>query len=135
VWDHRGVPHAQAIVPMLAAIVVAGGGLSSDGVHHESAPDSGVRGVAALGLRCLPISLERDTCGGRPRSASIVIRRASDRRWVATIRTDARGRFSKALEPGTYLLQARRAGERPPLPLPAQRVRVPAHRYVSVILR
>jgi hypothetical protein len=94
------------------------------------APVSGIRGLVVLAPSC-PVILERDPCPEPPRSVSIVIRRAADRTWVATIGTDARGRFRKALEPGTYLLEWRR----PRGPTATTRVRVPRHRLVVVILR
>jgi hypothetical protein len=50
---------------------------------------------------------------------------------VAKIRTDARGQFHKALEPGTYVF----ALERAPATTAAKRVVVSPHRVVPVILR
>jgi hypothetical protein len=86
-----------------------------------------------LAPRC-PVILERDPCPEPQRSVSIVIRRAYDRRWVATIRTDVRGRFRKALEPGRYVLQAMRPRRGAADPT-ASIVRIPPHMFVSVILR
>jgi hypothetical protein len=123
------MPHARVLVPVLAAMAVAGGGLAADGVDGAEPPVSGIRGLVVLAPSC-PVILERDPCPEPARSVSIVIRRAADRTWVATIGTDARGRFRKALEPGTYLLEWRR----PPGPTATKRVRVPRHRVVVVIL-
>jgi hypothetical protein len=119
---------------MLAAIAVAGGGVAVANVGGENAPDSGVRGVVLARFPC-PVILERDRCNEQRRSVSIVIRRANDRKTVATIRTDARGRFGKALEPGTYVVELRAAGQGAPARAVAKRVLVPPHRFVPVILR
>ncbi len=104
--------------------------MAAASVDHENAPDSGVRGVVLPRFPC-PVILESDRCNEQARPRSIVIRRASDRTRVATIRTDARGRFHKALEPGTYVfaLQPARGSTA------AKRVVVPPHRVVPVILR
>jgi hypothetical protein len=50
---------------------------------------------------------------------------------VAGSAAAARGRFHKALEPGTYVFALQRA----PAPAAAKRVVVPPHRFVPVILR
>jgi hypothetical protein len=116
---------------MLAAIAVAGGGLAVANVGDERAPDSGVRGVVLPRFPC-PVILESDRrCNEQARSATIVIHRARDGKRVATIRTDARGRFHKALEPGSYTVALRR----PRTATTAQRVVVPPHRFVPVIVR
>lgn len=132
--NHGGVPRARVLVPMLSAIAVAGGGLAAGGAGGAKAPESGVRGLVVLAPRC-PVILERDPCPEPPRSVSIVIRRAHDRRWVATIRTDLRGRFRKALEPGSYVLQAMRPRRGAANRTAARLVRIPPHMFVSVILR
>jgi hypothetical protein len=125
------VPYARVVVPLLAAVAVAGGGLAVANVGDERERDSGVRGVVMPRFPC-PVILESDRrCSEQPRSASIVIRRAGDGKRVATIRTDARGRFHKALEPGTYAV----ALQRPRAATAAKRVVVPPHRFVPVILR
>ena|SRR5919201_1223615 len=124
------MPRARVLAPVLAAVVVAGGGVAAGSANHENAPDSGVRGVVLPAFPC-PVILESDRpCAQQSRSTAIVIRRARDGKRVATIRTDARGRFHKALEPGTYVfaLQDAPAATR-------KRVVVPPHRYVPVILR
>ncbi len=123
------MPHARVLVPVLAAMAVAGGGLAADAGDSAEPPVSGIRGLVVLAPSC-PVILERDPCPEPARSVSIVIRRAADRTRVATIGTDARGRFRKALEPGTYLLEWRRS----PGPTATKRVRVPRHRLVVVIL-
>jgi hypothetical protein len=116
---------------MLAAVAVAGSAVAAGSMGGEREPDSGVRGVVLPRFPC-PVILESDRrCDEEPRSASIVIRRARDGKRVATIRTDGRGRFRKALEPGTYAFALRRA----PAPPAAIRVVVPPHRFVPVILR
>ena len=112
--------------------MVAGGALLVGGAGGVEQPDSGVRGVVLPRSPC-PVILERDRCGDQPRRVSIVIRRAHRREWVATIRTDARGRFRKALEPGTYVLQLQRAPQSGPARTVAKRVVVPPHRFVAVI--
>ena len=119
---------------MLAAFAVACGAVAGSGVGRENAPDSGVRGVVLPRFPC-PVILESDRCDEQTRSASIVIRRASDRTRVASLRTDARGRFHKALDPGTYLFQVTRAGQDRPVRGAPKRVVVPPHQYVPVILR
>jgi hypothetical protein len=121
-------------VPLLAAIAVAGGGIALGSVGGENAPDSGVRGVVLPRFPC-PVILESDRCNEQARSASIVIRRATDRRRVAALRTDSRGRFRKALDPGTYLFQVTRAGQDASARTSAKRVVVPPHRFVPLILR
>jgi hypothetical protein len=119
------------VVPLLAAIAVAGGGLAVANVGDEREHDSGVRGVVMPRFPC-PVILESDRrCTEQPRSATVVVSRARDRKRLAKIRTDARGRFHKALEPGTYVF----ALERAPATTAAKRVVVPPHRVVPVILR
>jgi hypothetical protein len=115
---------------MLAAIAVAGSAVAAISVGDENAPDSGVRGVVLPRFAC-PVILESDRCNEQPRSATVVVSRARDRKRVAKIRTDDRGRFHKALEPGTYVF----ALERAPATTAAKRVVVPPHRVVPVTLR
>src|ERR671930_1753016 len=102
------MPRARVLVPVLAAIAAAGGGVAVGSVDHENAPDSGVRGVVLPRFPC-PVILESDRCKEREESAAVVIRRARDGKRVATVRTDPRGRFHRALDPGTYVFQAVRA--------------------------
>jgi hypothetical protein len=129
--NHAGVPRARFVVPMLAAIAVADGAMAAGSVGGERAPDSGVRDVVLPRFSC-PVILESDRrCGEQPRSASIVVRRAGDGRCVGKITTDARGRFHRALEPGTYAF----ALQRPHAARAVERVVVPPHRVVPVLLR
>jgi hypothetical protein len=119
---------------MLAAIAVAGGGMAAASTDHEDALDSGVRGVVLPRFPC-PVILESDRCDEPARSASVVIRRAYDGKRAASLVTDGRGRFHKALDPGTYLIQATRTGQDRSSRTTAKRVVVPPHRFVPVILR
>lgn len=119
-------------VGMLAATLVCAAASAAGLASAARPPDSGVRGIVVLGLRC-PIILERDRCGTAPKPVVVVVRRAADHRWVASITTDERGRFRRALAPGTYVLRVRPARRVAP---PRQaRARVLPHRFVTVVIR
>jgi hypothetical protein len=66
--------------------------------------DSGVRGTVLLGPTC-PVETMESPCPDRPLAdVQIQVLQGSD--VVATVRSDGDGRFTVALEPGDYVLQA-----------------------------
>jgi hypothetical protein len=117
---------------MLAATLVCAAASAAGFARAARPPDSGVRGIVVLGLRC-PINLERDRCNAGPKAVVVVVRRAADHGWVASIATDERGRFRRALAPGAYVLRVRPA--RRATPPREARARVLPHRFVTVVIR
>jgi hypothetical protein len=73
---------------------------------------SGIRGQVSIGPTC-PVQTEEDTCADKPYQASFLVLDAA-MQTVAAFKTDAQGRFSLALPPGTYTLRAEH-GSRYPL--------------------
>lgn len=63
---------------------------------------SGVRGTVLAGPQC-PVERAESPCPDQP-VAGALVRAMQDGTVVATDRTDTQGRFSIALDPGTYQL-------------------------------
>jgi len=66
--------------------------------------DSGVRGTVLLGPTC-PVETMESPCPDRP-LADVQVQVLQGGDVVATVRSDGDGRFTVALEPGDYVLQA-----------------------------
>ena len=66
--------------------------------------DSGITGVVLLGPQC-PVVQEGTPCPDLPTEAQVQVTTADGSDVVALARTDARGRFRIAVDPGTYLAQ------------------------------
>ena len=121
---------------MLAAassVIAASGAVAAYAATESGSGSSGsgVYGRVLLGPPC-PVALERPTCADRPLSAAFAVIRTPDGKRVASVRSGKNGRFSKALEPGTYRLRPRATGSAVGTPV---KVRVPSDRYVRVNLR
>lgn len=66
-----------------------------------------IEGTVLLGPTCPVERYPADpSCAPRPYSTSVEVRRTSDGALIAGVTTDAEGRFSTAVPPGVYLLQA-----------------------------
>ena len=82
---------------LLFLVACAGRGPSSSG-------DSGIRGTVLLGPTC-PVETLESRCPDRP-LADVEIRVLQGGDVVATVRSDGKGRFAVALDPGRYEVQA-----------------------------
>ncbi len=67
-------------------------------------PSSGVEGRVTLGPRCPTVEAGQD-CPDRPFSTGLVIRSAASGAVVATLESDAAGKFRVELEPGDYVIE------------------------------
>lgn len=85
------------------------GGSSGDGAR------SGIRGVATAGPTC-PVQVAGQPCPDRPLRAVVTVTRSGSNKVVRSTTTGSDGRFSFAVDPGTYVLTAR-----PTTPLPTSR--------------
>jgi len=74
--------------------------------NRASSPsgDSGVRGTVLLGPTC-PVESMESPCPDRP-LADVEVQVLQRGDVMATVRSDGDGRFTVALEPGAYVLQA-----------------------------
>ena len=82
---------------LLLFLVACAGRASSSG-------DSGIRGTVLLGPTC-PVETVESPCPDRP-LADIEVQMLQGGDVVAAVRSDADGRFTVALDPGHYTLQA-----------------------------
>jgi hypothetical protein len=122
-------PDLARIGVLLALGGILGGSLASAAPRHR--PDSGVRGQVLYGPTC-PVQRIGQSCT-RPYAATILVRRESSGRRVATLHSSAHsGRFSVRLSPGRYRLEPR-SGHPYPVARP-QTVRVRRHRFTSVTI-
>ncbi len=85
---------------------VLGGSGSSAGGTPNGVGVSGVSGVATAGPTCPVVSDNDPSCEARPVAGATVHIVAADGTEVATLTTDAQGRFSADLEPGAYRVVA-----------------------------
>lgn len=114
---------------ILPILVLALGLASCRGEATEELPspaDSGIRGVVTSGPQC-PVVQAGSPCPDEPWEGRIDITAGSD--LVATVSTFDGGRFSIAIDPGTYRVQPRVEG---PGTAPPMTVEVPVQGYVEV---
>jgi Carboxypeptidase regulatory-like domain len=93
-----GPPVPAGILVVPGGSGVSGGGGPSNGV--------GVSGIATAGPTCPVVSDNDPSCAARPVAGATVHIVAADGTEVATLTTDAQGRFSADLEPGAYRVVA-----------------------------
>lgn len=98
--------------PIILATPTAAESTTHVPVGSASAGGSGIRGQVSIGPTC-PVQTDEDTCGDKPYQASFLVLDTA-KQTVAAFETDAQGRFSLALPPGTYTLRAEH-GSRYPL--------------------
>jgi len=91
----RRMPASSILILFLVAC--AGRGPSSSG-------DSGIRGTVLLGPTC-PVETVESPCPDRP-LADVEVQVLQGGDVVATVRSDGDGRFTVALDPGHYEMQA-----------------------------
>jgi hypothetical protein len=84
-------------VLLLFLVACAGRASSSSG-------DSGIRGTVLLGPTC-PVETMESPCPDRP-LADVEVQVLQGGDVVDTVRSDGDGRFTLALDPGEYVLQA-----------------------------
>jgi hypothetical protein len=101
------------------------------GCRHVAPSGTGIRGVVMLGPTC-PVENVASPCPDRPFQGD-VLATASDGS-TTTVSTDAQGRFTMDLRPGTYVVIAvSPSGSGPPTPVP-QTVQVRTGSYTRVTL-
>lgn len=110
-------------VSLLAAVTL----LSACGGSAGSS-DSGIHGRAVISPAC---PVEPCTAAEPPYEGSFVVRKGDQ--VVATVKTDAEGRFEVRLAPGSYLLQSEAEAEALPLLKPVE-VTVREHEFTNVTL-
>lgn len=124
---------ALLIVPILACGCAASAEPASSASSASSAPsqDSGIDGRTMVDAGC-PVIRLGTPCPERPLSARITVTSAAGGGTVATVTSDADGRFRVALPPGTYTLHpANLLGSPVPLAMP-KTVNVTAGHYTTV---
>ena len=126
-------PHAAAIaVAALATLLAACGPahISISSPTANAAPDSGISGETVLGPTC-PVQR-----AGAPPCVSVVSAevRVTDAGGtvVADVRSGPDGKFTIALQPGTYVIAGIRGPSGPGMFTTAQTVVVTAHSYTAV---
>jgi hypothetical protein len=118
------------LVALTALIVAIFGGLPGSGAgNSDFHMDSGIVGRVTIA----PVGCGADQVGrdcSAPYDARIRVRRASDRKLIARVRANKKGRFRVDLYPGRYVLDPVNGD---PFPrAPDMRVRVNAHQLESV---
>jgi len=97
--------------------------------ERDVSSNTGVRGVVLLGPMCPVVNLD-SPCPDEPiPSMNVEVTQNGD--VVATVVTDAQGRFEVALEPGTYELRAVLESPGPPFARPVSAT-VPSSGYAQV---
>ncbi len=89
---------ARAATVLVSVILTACGGESA------SSSTGTIQGVVLLGPVC-PVETPESPCPDRP-LPDITVRATRDGDVVATALTDADGRFSMSVDPGSYVLEA-----------------------------
>jgi hypothetical protein len=112
------------LVSLLAAVTL----LSACGGSSAGSADSGIRGRAVISPAC---PVEPCDLIEPPYEGSFVVRRGDN--VVATVQTDAEGRFEVRLAPGAYVLQSEAEAEALPLLKPVD-VTVREHEFTNVTL-
>lgn len=112
------------LVFLLAAVTL----LSACGGSSAGSSDSGISGRAVISPAC---PVEPCTVAEPPYEGSFVVRKGDD--VVATVKTDAKGRFEVRLVPGAYVLQSGAEAEALPLLKPVE-VTVREHEFTNVTL-
>jgi hypothetical protein len=112
------------LVCLLAAVTV----LTACGGTSAGSSDSGIRGRAVISPAC---PVEPCTVAEPPYEGSFVVRKGDN--VLATVKTDAEGRFEMRLAPGPYVLQSEVEAEALPLLKPVE-VTVREHEFTNVTL-
>jgi hypothetical protein len=109
----RWIPFAGLAGVLVAGVVVAvsvlAGPAGGAPVRAVPAAASGIIG-RAVSVACSGASSGGQACPERPVRATIEVVRLSSKRRVATVRTDASGRFRVLLAPGAYELRSGTTG-------------------------
>ena len=122
-------PTIARISVLCALMVLAACGSPSQSTRDTST--SGVQGVARVDGGC-PVSVNATPCPDRPLRAHVIVTRPGSDTALASVDTDAQGRFKITLNPGQYVLQATNmTGGLLPASSP-HRVSVSADRFTSV---
>lgn len=101
------------------------------GCHRPAPPGTGIRGIVTLGPAC-PVESVASPCPDRPFVGDV--RATASDGSTTMVSTDAQGRFSMNVAPGTYSLVAVVPSESgPPTPVP-QTVQVRDGSYTRVTL-
>jgi hypothetical protein len=111
------------LVLLIAIVALLGGCGGSAG-----SSDAGIRGRAVISPAC---PVEPCTVAAPPYEGAFVVRKGD--KVVATVKTDAEGRFEVGLAPGAYVLQSEAEAEALPLLKPVQ-VAVREHEFTNVTL-
>jgi hypothetical protein len=112
------------LVLLLVAVTL----LSACGGSSSGSSDSGIRGHAVISPAC---PVEPCELVEPPYEGSFVVRKGDN--VVATVKTDAAGRFQVRLAPGAYVLQSEAEAEALPLLKPVD-VAVREHEFTNVTL-
>ena len=90
----------NALIASLVSVVLAMSVSCGNGDEPASpAPDSGIRGIVMSGPSC-PVIVEGSPCPDRPWEGTVRVSDADSQ--VADVPTDAKGRFTLMVVPGTY---------------------------------
>lgn len=116
----------RSLTPVVLVLVLAacGGGGGAE-------PGTGIEGFVSLGPQCPVVTLD-SPCPDLPFVGDV--QATSPDGTVTTVTTDAQGRFTVDLVPGSYTLVALTDGGGPPTPIP-QSVVVEQGSYTQVTLQ
>jgi len=116
----------RSLTPLVFALLLAACGGGGD-----AEPGTGVEGIVSVGPQC-PVETLDSPCPDLPYAGDVQATASDD--TVTTVTTDAQGRFTMDLVPGSYTLSAvTESGGGPPTPIP-QTVVVEQGSYIQVTL-
>ena len=117
---------------LLLALLIGLAPSACDKATPSGHASGGIEGTVVLGPLC-PVEQEGSPCPDRPVEALVIARDASGH-TLGPVRTNADGRFTFPLEPGTYEVTAREVTDNPRLAKPLS-VTVSAGPFLSVTIQ
>lgn len=120
----------RRVGPLLLIVALSLAGCAK----QASAPgaDSGIRGTVTLGPLC-PVERVDSPCPDRPLQADVQVKDAASGDVVATVSSDADGRFTVEVPPGRYVMEGVPPTPGSPFPLAKPLdVTVRPHRFTEV---
>ena len=123
--------HLGVLVVALLVVAACGSSTSSGGSPQ---PASGVRGIAVVDGGCPKIT-DAHACPELPMKARVTVTKPRTESIVGKVVTDSNGRFTIALAPGTYALNATNLTGAPVPRARSLPVTVAAHAFATVRIR
>jgi carboxypeptidase family protein len=115
---HEWVYSVSAANGSIALLSEQGSPVPAGILKNPGGPGTGIVGTALAGPTC-PVVRENDpSCDPRPVAGVTLVVKTLDGRQVATVQTDAAGRFAFEVPPGNYSLEAEQTQAFPLAPAP-----------------